>query len=133
MGRSRHGFFAIMGGFYGITTENQIWPGCCCPHSYKSYSLTGKWVISQRSRKAGDPGQEQRGYAISKAGPSSCKTGWFCYALASLELSNVYRATEAGACHNCRRNSQFRDLPLVWWHKPLNVQRAVRVIQVTDN
>jgi len=115
-----HGFFAIMGGFMEYEGNQPI--RVLYPDELESYSLTGNGDFPRLSKAEID--DKSKGDAISK-GVVILQTGWFvtqCIArrVQGLPITELELATIAFAALNF-------VIYLLWWDKPLNVQRGVRV------
>jgi len=115
-----HGFFAIMGGFMEYDGNQSA--RVLLPAQLQSYSLTGNGDFPKISKA--EIQDKSKGDAISKA-VVILQTGWFvthCIAriVQRLPITELELVTIAVATLN------FVTY-LLWWHKPLNVQRAVRV------
>jgi hypothetical protein len=115
-----HGFFAIMGGFMEYDGNQPI--RVLLPEQLESYSLTGNGDFPRISKA--DIDDKSKGDAISKT-VVVLQTGWFvtqCIArgLQGLPITELELVTVAFATLNFL-------IYLLWWDKPLNVQRGVRV------
>jgi len=115
-----HGFFAIMGGFMEYEGNQPI--RVLLPDELESYSLTGNGDSPRLSKAEID--DKSKGDAISK-GVVILQTGWFvtqCIArgLQGLPITELELATVAFATLNL-------IIYVLWWDKPQNVQRGVRV------
>ncbi|KAH9962570.1 hypothetical protein BC827DRAFT_1340904 [Russula dissimulans] len=115
-----HGFFAIMGGFMEYDGNRPV--RVLFPEQLQSYSLTGNGDFPKIS-KAEIKDKSKRD-AISKT-VVILQTGWFviqCIARVAhgLPITELELVTVALATLNF-------VIYLLWWHKPLNVQRGVRV------
>ena len=94
------------------------------PHQLKSYSLTGNGDFPRISKA--DVEDKSKGDAISK-GLIILQTGWFvtqCIArgVQGLPITELELVTVAFATLNF-------VIYILWWDKPLNVQRGVRVYE----
>jgi len=115
-----HGFFAIMGGFTEYDGNQPI--RVLLPRQLQSYSLTGNGDFPKISKV--EINDKSKGDAISKA-VVVLQTGWFvtqCIArvVQRLPITELELVTIAFATLNI-------VIYVLWWHKPLNVQRGVRV------
>jgi len=115
-----HGFFAIMGGFMEYEGNRPI--RVLYPKLLKSYSLTGNGDFPRISRAEIE--DKSKGDAISK-GLVILQTGWFvaqCIArgVQGLPITELELVTVGFAVLNF-------GIYLLWWDKPQNVQRGVRV------
>jgi len=115
-----HGFFATMGGFMEYEGNKPI--RVLLPDQLESYSLTGNGDFPRLSKAEID--DRSKGDFISK-GLVVLQTGWFvmqCIARAvqGLPITELELITVAFATLNL-------VLYVLWWDKPLNVQRGVRV------
>ncbi|KAH9962600.1 hypothetical protein BC827DRAFT_200716 [Russula dissimulans] len=115
-----HGFFAIMGGFMEYDGNQPV--RVLLPDQLESYSLTGNGDFPKISKA--EITDKSKGDAISKA-VVILQTGWFvtqCIARVSqrLPITELELVTIAFATLNI-------VIYVLWWHKPLNVQRGVRV------
>jgi len=115
-----HGFFAIMGGFMEYEGNRPI--RVLLPEQLESYSLTGNGDFPRISKAEIE--DKSKGDAISKAAVI-LQTGWFvtqCIArgVQGLPITELELVTVAFAALNF-------VIYLLWWDKPLNVQRGVRV------
>ncbi|KAI9508289.1 hypothetical protein F5148DRAFT_979998 [Russula earlei] len=115
-----HGFFAIMGGFMEYEGNRPI--RVLLPEQLKSYSLTGNGGFPRIAKEEIE--DKSKGDFISKA-LVVLQTGWFvtqCIARAvqGLSITELELVTVAFAGLNF-------VMYLLWWDKPLNVQRGVRV------
>jgi len=115
-----HGFFAVMGGFMEYEGNQPI--RVLLPDELESYSLTGNGDFPRISKAEID--DKSKGDAISK-GFVVLQTGWFvtqCIArgVQGLPITELELVTVAFATLNF-------GIYLLWWDKPLNVQRGVRV------
>src|SRR5712671_6670865 len=115
-----HGFFAIMGGFMEYKGNQPI--RVLLPDQLESYSLTGNGDFPRLSKAEIE--DRSKGDAISKA-VVILQTGWFvtqCIArgVQGLPITELELATVAFAALNF-------VIYVLWWDKPLNVQRGVRV------
>jgi len=115
-----HGFFAIMGGFMEYKGNQPI--QVLLPEELESYSLTGNGDFPRISKAEID--DRSKGDTISK-GVVILQTGWFvtqCIARGAqgLPVTELELATVAFAALNFL-------IYVLWWDKPLNVQRGVRV------
>jgi len=115
-----HGFFAIMGGFMEYEGNRPI--RVLFPGQLESYSLTGNGDFPRISMAEIE--DKSKGDAISK-GLVIFQTGWFvteCIVrkIQGLPITELELATVAFAALNF-------VIYLLWWDKPLNVQRGVRV------
>jgi len=114
------GFFAIMGGFMEYEGNRPI--RVLYPSQLGSYSLTGNGDFPRISKA--EIQDRSKSDAISKAFVV-LQTGWFitqCIArgVQGLPITELELATVAFAALNF-------VMYLLWWEKPLNVQRGVRV------
>ncbi|KAH9961925.1 hypothetical protein BC827DRAFT_1130865 [Russula dissimulans] len=117
-----HGFFAIMGGFIEYEGNKPI--RVLLPDELQSYSLTGNRHFPRISKAEIE--DRSKGDAISKA-VVILQTGWFvtqCIARRAqgLPITELELATVAFAALNF-------VIYVLWWDKPLNVQRGVRVYE----
>jgi len=117
-----HGFFATMGGFMEYEGNSPI--RVLLPEQLGSYSLTGNGDFPRISKAEIE--DKSKGDAISK-GVVILQTGWFvtqCIArgVQGLPITELELVTVAFAALNF-------IIYLLWWNKPLNVQRGVRVYQ----
>jgi len=117
-----HGFFASMGGFMLYEGNRPI--RVLFPYQLASYSLTGNGDFPRISKTEID--DKSKGDAISK-GVVILQTGWFvvqCIARAAqgLPVTELELITVAFAALNF-------VIYVLWWEKPLNVQRGVRVYE----
>jgi len=115
-----HGFFAIMGGFMEYEGNQPI--RVLLPDELESYSLTGNGNFPRLSKA--DIEDKSKGDAISK-GLVILQTGWFatqCIArgVQGLPITELELATVAFVALNF-------VIYLLWWEKPQNVRRGVRV------
>ncbi|KAH9953500.1 hypothetical protein BC827DRAFT_1146040 [Russula dissimulans] len=115
-----HGFFAIMGGFMEYEGNQPI--RVLLPEELESYSLTGNGDFPRVSKAEID--DRSKGDAISKA-VVILQTSWFvtqCIArgVQRLPITELELATVAFAALNF-------VIYVLWWDKPQNVQRGVRV------
>jgi len=115
-----HGFFATMGGFMEYDGNQPI--RVLLPEELESYSLTGNGDFPRISKAEID--DRSKGDAISKAFVV-LQTGWFvtqCIArgIQGLPITELELVTVAFAAMNF-------GIYVLWWDKPLNVQRGVRV------
>jgi len=115
-----HGFFAIMGGFMEYEGNQPI--RVLLPEELESYSLTGNGDFPRISKAEIE--DRSKGDAISK-GLVILQTGWFvtqCVArkIQGLPITELELVTVAFAALNFA-------IYILWWHKPVNVQRGVRV------
>jgi len=115
-----HGFFAIMGGFMEYEGNQPI--RVLLPERLESYSLTGNGDFPRISRAEIE--DKSKGDAISK-GAVMLQTGWFvtqCIArgVQGLPITELELVTVAFAALNF-------VIYVLWWDKPLHVQRGVRV------
>jgi hypothetical protein len=111
-------FLRDYGGFHGIRQPKRV----LLPDQLESYSLTGNGDFP-RIAKA-DIDDKSNGDANSK-GVIILQTGWFvtqCIAreIQGLPVTELELATVAFAALNF-------FIYVLWWEKPLNVQRGVRV------
>ncbi|KAI9430897.1 hypothetical protein F5148DRAFT_990497, partial [Russula earlei] len=120
-----HGFFAIMGGFmeYEGNRPNRV----LLPEELNSYSLTGNGDFPRIAKEEIE--DKSKGDAISKA-LVILQTNWFvvqCIArgVQGLPVTELELVTVAFATLNF-------VMYLLWWDKPLNVQRGVRVYKKRD-
>jgi len=109
-----------MGGFMEYEGNQPI--RVLLPHELESYSLTGNGDFPRISKAEID--DKSKGDAVSK-GFVVLQTGWFvtqCIArgIQGLPITELELATVAFATLNF-------GIYLLWWDKPLNVQRGVRV------
>jgi len=117
-----HGFFATMGGFMEYDGNQPI--RVLLPEQLESYSLTGNGDFPRISKAEIE--DKSKGDAISK-GVVILQTGWFvmqCIArgVQGLPITELELVTVAFAALNF-------VIYLLWWEKPQNVQRGVRVYQ----
>jgi len=117
-----HGFFATMGGFMEYKGNQPI--RVLLPDELESYSLTGNGDFPRISKAEIE--DKSKGDAISK-GLVIVQTGWFvtqCIArgVQGLPITELELVTVAFAALNF-------VIYLLWWDKPLNVQRGVRVYE----
>jgi len=115
-----HGFFAIMGGFMEYEGNRPI--RVLLPDKLESYSLTGNGDFPRISKAEIE--DKSKGDAISK-GAVILQTGWFvtqCIArgVQGLPITELELVTVAFATLNF-------VIYILWWDKPLHVQRGVRV------
>ncbi|KAH9955075.1 hypothetical protein BC827DRAFT_1142138 [Russula dissimulans] len=115
-----HGFYAIMGGFMEYEGNRPI--KVLLPEQLESYSLTGNGDFPRLSKAEIE--DKSKGDAISKA-VVILQTGWFvtqCIVrgVQGLPITELELATVAFAALNF-------VIYLLWWDKPQNVQRGVRV------
>jgi len=115
-----HGFFAVMGGFMEYEGNQPI--RVLLPEQLESYSLTGNGNFPRISKAEIE--DRSKGDAISK-GLVILQTSWFvtqCIArkIQGLPITELELVTVAFAALNL-------VIYLLWWYKPLNVQRGVRV------
>ncbi|KAI9449507.1 hypothetical protein F5148DRAFT_987538 [Russula earlei] len=115
-----HGFFAIMGGFMEYEGNRPV--RVLLPEQLKSYSLTGNGDFPRIAKEEIE--DRSKGDIISKT-LVILQTGWFvmqCIArgVQSLPITELELVTVAFATLNFA-------MYLLWWDKPLNVQRGVRV------
>ncbi|KAH9954735.1 hypothetical protein BC827DRAFT_1143053, partial [Russula dissimulans] len=115
-----HGFFAIMGGFREYDGNQPV--RVLLPAQLQSYSLTGNGDFPKISKAEIE--DKSKGDAISKA-VVILQTGWFvtqCIVriVQGLPITELELVTVAFATLNF-------VIYLLWWDKPLNVQRGVRV------
>jgi len=118
-----HGLFAIMGGFMEYEGNRPI--RVVFPEQLKSYSLTGNGSFPRISKAEIE--DKSKGDAISK-GFVILQITWFvtqCIArgVQGLPITELELATVAFAALNL-------VIYLLWWDKPLNVQRGVRVYKL---
>jgi len=115
-----HGFFATMGGFMEYEGNRPI--RVLLPEQLESYSLTGNGDFPRISKAEIE--DRSKGDAISK-GLVILQTSWFvtqCIArkIQGLPITELELVTVAFAALNL-------VIYVLWWHKPLNVERGVRV------
>jgi hypothetical protein len=115
-----HGFFAVMGGYMEYEGNRPI--RVLLPEQLESYSLTGNGDFPRIS--TAEIEDRSKGDAISK-GLVIVQTSWFvtqCIArgIQGLPITELELVTVAFAALNF-------VIYVLWWHKPLNVQRGVRV------
>jgi len=115
-----HGFFATMGGFMEYDGNRPI--RVLLPDQLESYSLTGNGDFPRISKA--DIEDKSKGDAISKA-LVVLQTSWFvtqCIArgVQGLPITELEIVTVAFSAFNF-------VIYLIWWDKPLNVRRGVRV------
>jgi len=115
-----HGFFAIMGGFMEYEGNQPI--RVLLPEQLESYSLTSNGDFPRISKAEIE--DRSKGDAISK-GLVIVQTSWFvtqCIArgIQGLPITELELVTVAFAALNF-------VIYVLWWHKPVNVQRGVRV------
>jgi len=115
-----HGFFAIMGGFIEYEGNRPI--RVLLPKQLASYSLTGNGDFPRISKAEIE--DRSKGDAISK-GVVILQTSWFvmqCIArgVQGLPITELELVTVAFATLNL-------VIYMLWWDKPLNAQRGVRV------
>ncbi|KAI9456629.1 hypothetical protein F5148DRAFT_1017592 [Russula earlei] len=120
-----HGFFAIMGGFMEYEGNRPI--RVLLPEELNSYSLTGNGDFPRIAKEEIE--DKSKGDAISKA-LVILQTNWFvvqCIArgVQGLPVTELELVTVAFATLNF-------VMYLLWWDKPLNVQRGVRVYKKRD-
>ncbi|KAI9507934.1 hypothetical protein F5148DRAFT_980647 [Russula earlei] len=120
-----HGFFAIMGGFMAYEGNQPV--RVLLPEELGSYSLTGYGDFPRIAKEEIE--DRSKGDAISKL-VVVLQTAWFvtqCVARAvrGLPVTELELATVAFASLNF-------VLYLMWWNKPLHVQRGVRVYKKRD-
>ncbi|KAI9455383.1 hypothetical protein F5148DRAFT_1151498 [Russula earlei] len=115
-----HGFFAIMGGFMEYEGNRPI--RVLLPRELGSYSLTGNGDFPRIAKEEIE--DKSKGDGISKL-LVILQTGWFvtqCIArgVHGLPVTELELVTVAFATLNF-------VMYFLWWDKPLNVQRGVRV------
>jgi len=115
-----HGFFAIMGGFMEYEGNQPI--RVLLPDELESYSLTGNGDFPRISKA--DIEDKSKGDAISK-GLVLLQTTWFVVqfiarGVQGLPVLGLELVTVAFATLNL-------IIYLLWWDKPQNVKRGVRV------
>ncbi|KAH9962604.1 hypothetical protein BC827DRAFT_1340935 [Russula dissimulans] len=115
-----HGFFAIMGGFMEYDGNRPV--RVLLPEQLQSYSLTGNGDFSKIS-KAEIEDKSKRDF-ISKA-VVILQTGWFAMQFFArtardLSITELELITVALAVLNL-------VVYALWWDKPMNVRRGVRV------
>ncbi|KAI9513409.1 hypothetical protein F5148DRAFT_971918 [Russula earlei] len=115
-----HGFFAIMGGFVEYEGNKPI--RVLLPEQLESYSLSGNGNFPRMAKAEIE--DKSKGDFISKT-LVILQTGWFvtqCIARKAqgLPVTELELITVAFATLNF-------VMYLLWWDKPLNVQRGVRV------
>jgi len=115
-----HGFFATMGGFMEYDGNRPI--RVLLPEQIESYSLTGNGDFPRISKAEIE--DKSKGDAISK-GVVILQTSWFviqCIArgVQGLPITELELVTVAFAALNF-------VIYVLWWEKPQNVQRGVRV------
>ncbi|KAI9508227.1 hypothetical protein F5148DRAFT_1284313 [Russula earlei] len=115
-----HGFFAIMGGFMEYEGNRSI--RVLLPEQLESYSLTGNGDFPRIAKEEIE--DRSKGDFISKS-LVILQSGWFvtqiiARALQDLPITELELVTVAFATLNF-------VMYLLWWDKPLNVQRGVRV------
>ncbi|KAI9512039.1 hypothetical protein F5148DRAFT_992934 [Russula earlei] len=115
-----HGFFAVMGGFMEYEGSKPI--RVLLPEQLESYSLMGNGNFPRIAKAEID--DKNKGDVISKM-LVILQTGWFitqCIArsIQELPVTELELVTVAFATLNFA-------MYVLWWDKPLNVQRAVRV------
>jgi len=115
-----HGFFATMGGFMEYEGNKPI--RVLLPDQLESYSLTGNGDFPRLSKAEID--DKSKGDFIAK-GLVVLQTAWFvmqCIArsVQGLPITELELITVAFATLNV-------VIYILWWDKPLNVQRGVRV------
>ncbi|KAI9451248.1 hypothetical protein F5148DRAFT_552871 [Russula earlei] len=115
-----HGFFAIMGGFMEYEGNRPV--RVLFPEELKSYSLTGNGDFPRIAKEEIE--DRSKGDVISKT-LVILQTGWFvmqCIArgVQHLPITELELVTVAFATLNF-------VMYLLWWDKPLHVQRGVRV------
>jgi len=115
-----HGFLVIMGGFMEYEGNTPI--RVLLPNQLESYSLTGNGNFPRISKAEIE--DRSKGDAISK-GAVILQTGWFvtqCIARRAqgLPITELELVTVAFAALNF-------VIYVLWWDKPLHVQRGVRV------
>ncbi|KAI9449657.1 hypothetical protein F5148DRAFT_1019947 [Russula earlei] len=120
-----HGFFAIMGGFMEYEGNRAV--RVLLPEQLKSYSLTGNGDFPRIAKEEIE--DRSKGDVISKT-VVILQTGWFvmqCIArgVRHLPITELELVTVAFAALNF-------VMYLLWWDKPLNVQRGVRVYKKRD-
>ncbi|KAI9512679.1 hypothetical protein F5148DRAFT_973266 [Russula earlei] len=120
-----HGFFAIMGGFMKYEGNRPIL--VLLPGELNSYSLTGNGDFPRIAKEEIE--DKSKGDVISKT-LAVLQTGWFvvqCIArgIKGLPVTELELVTVAFATLNF-------VMFILWWHKPLNVQRGVRVYKKRD-
>ncbi|KAI9453887.1 hypothetical protein F5148DRAFT_985394 [Russula earlei] len=120
-----HGFFAIMGGFMEYEGNRPI--RVLLPEELNSYSLTGNGDFPRIAKEEIE--DKSKGDAISKT-LVILQTGWFvvqCIArgVRGLPVTELELVTVAFATLNF-------VMYILWWDKPLNVQRGVRVYKKRD-
>ncbi|KAI9448967.1 hypothetical protein F5148DRAFT_987816, partial [Russula earlei] len=120
-----HGFLAIMGGFMEYEGNRPI--RVLLPEELNSYSLTGNGDFPRIAKEEIE--DKSKGDAISKM-LVILQTGWFvvqCIArgVEGLPVTELELVTVAFATLNF-------VMYLLWWDKPLNVQRGVRVYKKRD-
>ena len=121
-----HGFFATMGGFMEYEENKPI--RVLLPDELESYSLTGNGNFPRISKAEIE--DKSKGDAISK-GFAVLQTGWFVTQVIArgvqhLPITELELVTVAFATLNL-------VIYTLWWHKPLNVQRGVRVYKKRTN
>ncbi|KAI9457145.1 hypothetical protein F5148DRAFT_984224 [Russula earlei] len=120
-----HGFFAIMGGFMEYEGNRPI--RVLLPEELNLYSLTGNGDFPRIAKEEIE--DKSKGDAISKI-LVILQTGWFvvqCIArgVQGLPVTQLELITVAFATLNF-------VMYILWWDKPLNVQRGVRVYKKRD-
>ncbi|KAI9511203.1 hypothetical protein F5148DRAFT_1373939 [Russula earlei] len=115
-----HGFFAIMGGFMEYEGNRPI--RVLLPEQLVSYSLTGNGDFPRIAKEEIE--DKSKGDVISKS-LVILQTGWFvtqCIVRGArgLPVTELELVTVAFATLNF-------VMYLLWWDKPLNVERGVRV------
>jgi len=121
-----HGFFATMGGFMEYDGNRPI--RVLLPDQLESYSLTGNGDFPRISKAEIE--DKSKGDAISKA-LAILQTSWFvtqCIArgVQGLPITQLEIITVAFSAFNF-------VIYLIWWDKPLNVKRGVRVYEKRRN
>ncbi|KAI9462142.1 hypothetical protein F5148DRAFT_1377184 [Russula earlei] len=115
-----HGFFALMGGFTEYEGNRPV--RVLLPEELRSYSLTGNGDFPRIARAEIE--DKSKGDIVSKM-LVILQTGWFvtqCIArgVEGLPITELELVTVAFATLNF-------VMYLLWWDKPLHVQRGVRV------
>ncbi|KAI9452200.1 hypothetical protein F5148DRAFT_1370439 [Russula earlei] len=118
-----HGFFAIMGGFMEYEGNGPI--RVLLSEQLKSYPLTGNGDLARIAKEEID--DKSKGDVISKTLVTRHSAIWLvCDTMHRTKIPNP-TDHEIGARDCCLCSSQFCMMYILWWDKPLNGQRGVRV------
>jgi hypothetical protein len=120
-----HGFFALMGGFMAFNGDTPV--QTLLPEQLAGYSLSGKGHFPCITT---DEIQDRSKGDIVSKGLVVLQTGWFIIQsitrwIRGLPLTQLELVTIAFAILNF-------VVYWLWWNKPLNVHRAVRVYRIEE-